>query len=958
VEQILLFILLGLGSGALIAGIALGVVLSYRGSGVINLSTGAIAMLGGYAFWALNAGRIASLPTAAALPLALVFVAACGALTEFAVYRPLRNSAPLAKLVASLGVLLVAQASILLAFGITPQPAPGILPTNTVHMLGAVVPVNRFILTGIVIAAAAALAAAYKWTKFGLATRAAAESEAAAMLSGLSPNVISLTNTLLASLLAGALGILAASITQLDPQTLPLQIIPALAAALIAQFTSFGIACAAAIGIGILDSLVLYASAQSWFPQSGGVALPGVTDLLAFVIIVVVLFWRGSRIPGRGEVVERRLPEAPRPRHLWRTALACALAGGVLLVIFPFDFREALINTLIGALMALSLVVITGFVGQISIIQLALAGAAGFTISHMFVNFGITFPVAALAGIAVAVVIGLVTAISAVRVRGVSLSVVTLAGAVAIQNFGFVNTTWGGGLSGSPVPEMKWFGADIGPRASFRGVDGNLPSPVFGWVVLICCVLLCVAVGYIRRATLGQRMLAVRSNERAAAAAAINPRTVKLAAFGIAAFIAGLAGSLYAYNFGSVSADRFGAVTALSLIAFAYAGGITLISGAVFAGLLSAQALIPYALDKWFGLNGNWFLLVGGVLLIFTLLQNPEGVAGDIYRRTHKRPVVRALQPATAPARSASEAPAPAAQSVPAPGAQATPAPGAQATPAPGAQATPAPGAQATPARSAQSIQRADLARRPAVLRVTGLSVAFGGVHALSNVALEVREGELVGLIGPNGAGKTTLVDAVSGFVSCTGRVELAGADIGGLPPYERARRGLGRTWQSTELFDDLDVRENLTVASRNGSAEAALGLVGMGWAAEGMPADLSMGQRKLVGVARALAAKPRLLCLDEPAAGLDTRESRELGARLRDLADQGQSMLLIEHDMGLVLGICDRVIVLEFGQVIAEGLPEVVRRDPRVIAAYLGDGLASDNRADMTINLVDEQAD
>ena len=316
------------------------------------------------------------------------------------------------------------------------------------------------------------------------------------------------------------------------------------------------------------------------------------------MIIVVVLFWRGSRIPGRGEIVERRLPEAPRPRHLVRTGLICGLAGAVLLIVFPFDFREALINTLIGALMALSLVVVTGFVGQISVVQLALAGAAGFTVSHMAVNFGITFPVAALAGIAVAVVIGLVTAASAVRVRGVSLSVVTLAGAVAIQNFGFVNSTWGGGLAGSPVREPAWFGLDLGPRAPFRGIDGNLPSPVFGWVVLICCVLLCVAVGYLRRGQLGQRMLAVRSNERAAAAAAINPRTVKLAAFGIAAFIAGVAGVLYAYNFGSVSADRFDAITALSLIAFAYAGGITLISGAVFAGLLSAQALIPYALDK------------------------------------------------------------------------------------------------------------------------------------------------------------------------------------------------------------------------------------------------------------------------------------------------------------------------------------------------------------------------
>ena len=903
-QQILLFILLGLGSGALIAGIALAVVLTYRGSGVINLSTGAIAMLGGYAFWALNAGKLATLPTAVALPLSLLFVLAVGAITEFAVYRPLRNSSPLAKLVSSLGVLLIAQSAMLLAFGVTPQPEPGILPTNVVHIFGAVVPVNRFILTGLVIVAAAGLAALQAWTRFGLATRAAAENEAAAMLSGLSPDIISLTNTLLASLLAGALGILAASITQLDPSTLPLQIIPALAAALIASFTSFGIAAAASFGIGIMYSLLQYASAQSWFPQSGGVSLPGVTDLLAFLIIVVVLFWRGSRIPGRGEIVERRLPEAPRPRHLVRTGLICALAGAVLLIVFPFDFREALINTLIGALVALSLVVVTGFVGQISVVQLALAGAAGFTISHMAVNFGITFPVAALAGIAVAVVIGLITAVSAVRVRGVSLAVVTLAGAVAVANFGFVNSTWGGGLAGSPVPEPKWFGLDLGPNAPFRGIDGNKPSPVFGWVALICVVVLCVAVGYIRRGTLGQRMLAVRSNERAAAAAAINPRTVKLAAFGIAAFIAGLAGVLYAYNFGSVSADRFDAVTALSLIAFAYVGGITQISGAVFAGLLSAQALIPYALDKWFGLNGNWFLLVGGALLIFTLLRNPEGVAGDLYRRTHRRPVLRPPE-AAAP----------------------------------------------VPARGAGRTEGGDFATRSAVLRVTDLSVAFGGVRALRDVTLEVREGELVGLIGPNGAGKTTLVDAVSGFAGCRGRVELAGADISGLPPYERARRGLGRTWQSTELFDDLDVRENLTVASRNGPVEGALELVGMGWAAEAMPAQLSMGQRKLVGVARALAAKPRLLCLDEPAAGLDTRESAELGACLRGLADRGQSMLLIEHDMGLVLGICDRVIVLEFGQVIAEGLPEAVRQDPHVVAAYLGVG-------DVGVPLVEEQAE
>jgi branched-chain amino acid transport system permease protein len=911
VQEILLFILLGLGSGALIAGIALAVVVTYRGSGVINLATGGMAMLGGYAYWSLNTGRIASLPTAVALPLSLLFVVAVGVATEFVVYRWLRRSSPLAKLVTSLGVLLVMQASVLLAFGITGQPEPSILPQNPIHTLGAVIPVDRFILTGTVIVAAAVLAAVYKWTRFGLATRAASENEVAAMLSGLSPNMISLVNTVIAALIAGTLGILAASLTTLDPETLPLLVIPALAAALLASFTSFSIACAASIGIGVLYSLVEYAEAQSWFPQSGGVPLPGVTDLLAFLIIVAVLFWRGSRIPGRGELVERRMPPVPRPQHLGRTSLIMTVVVAVALIVLPYGFRESVINTLIGTLMALSLVVIVGFVGQVSVVQLSLAGAAGFTVAHMAANFGITFPLAALAGIAVAVVIGMATAVSALRVRGVSLAVVTLAGAVAIQNFGFVNTTWGGGEAGSPVPEPKWFGLDLGTQASFRGLDHDLPSPVFGWVALVCTVLLCAAVGVIRRRSLGQRMLAVRSNERAAAAAGINPRMVKLSGFAIAAFIAGVAGVLYAYNFDSVSADSFDAVTGLSLIAFAYAGGITLISGAVFAGLISAQALIPYALDDWFGLNGNWFLLFGGAILVFTVLVNPAGVAGDFYRRLHKRVPVTPPGPSA----EAEEAAVAAAQSA-------------------GPRAVPLSGS----------------AGQAPVLRVSGMSLAYGGVRALSDVSLEVGEGELVGLIGPNGAGKTSFIDAISGFAQGSGIIELDGRSLAWLQPHERARRGLARTWQSTELFDDLDVRENLMVAAwraapqRPGAtrrdADEALERFGLGWAADAMPDQLSEGQRKIVGVARALAGNHRLICLDEPAAGLDMRESDDLGRRLRALADAGQSTLLIDHDMGLVLSICDRVVVLEFGHVIADGPADEVRRDPRVIAAYLGDSV------------------
>jgi branched-chain amino acid transport system permease protein len=953
VQQILLFILLGLGSGALIAAIALGVVVIYRGSGIINLATGGVAMLAGYAFWSLRTDVFgAQLATAPALAISLAFVLVVGVLIEFVAFRPLRTAAPLAKVVSSLGVLLVAEAAMLLAFGTTQKPEPTVLPQNTLKLFGTVIPANRFILAGLVIVLAAGLAALYRWTRFGLATRAASENEVAAMLGGLSPNAISMANTLIAALIAGGIGILAASITELDPTTLPLQIVPALAAALLANFTSFGIACAAGIGIGVLNSLIDYFSGLSWFPTSGGTALPGVQELVAFLIIILAMYLRGARLPGRGELVERRLPAAPRPRRLTVTALPLAAVCAVALVVLPFDFREALINTLIGALMALSLVVITGFVGQISVVQLTLAGVAGFTISHLAVDAGIRFPLAPLVGAAAAVLLGLLTAVSALRVRGVSLAVVTLAAAVAITNFGFINTTWGGGETGSPVPEPKLFGLDLGPQAPFRGLDGNLPSPVFGWVVLIATLALCLFVGMLRRGIHGQRMLAVRSNERAAAAAAVNPRTVKLVAFGISAFIAGVAGALYAYNFGSVSADRFDAVTALSLIAFAYAGGITLISGALFAGLISTQALFPYALDKWFGINGNWFLLFGGAILIVTLIQNPEGVAGAFYKRTHKRRPI-------SPPRSAK---------VREPGRDH---PGMDAPERAGASSS----RSATEARGRPGpLQaRADGAGPRPVLRVSGLSVAFGGVHALNDVALEVGDGELVGLIGPNGAGKTTLVDAMSGFVDASGRIELDGRDIGRLPPYERARRGLARTWQSTDLFDDLSVRENMMVASSRPRARAVterpaglrrdveetLEVVGMAWAAEAMPDQLSEGQRKLVGVARALAGGPRLLCLDEPAAGLDTRESEELGECLRALASRGQSTLLIDHDMGLVLSICDRVVVLEFGRVIADDAPDAVRRDPRVVAAYLGgDGSLTAAADSTTVGPRDDQGE
>jgi branched-chain amino acid transport system ATP-binding protein len=234
-----------------------------------------------------------------------------------------------------------------------------------------------------------------------------------------------------------------------------------------------------------------------------------------------------------------------------------------------------------------------------------------------------------------------------------------------------------------------------------------------------------------------------------------------------------------------------------------------------------------------------------------------------------------------------------------------------------------------------------------AVLSCRSVSVSYGGVRALVDVDLDVEEGQLVGLIGPNGAGKTTFIDAITGIVRSRGTVELDGRDLTSLPSHARARLGLTRTWQSIELFDDLTVMENLTVLAPRRARESArspdeaVAMFGLESLADAMPSEVSQAQRKLVGLARALAADPRVLCLDEPAAGLDVRESEELGRRLRQIVDSGIPVLLVDHDMGLVLGISDHVVVLEFGKVIATGDPESVRRHPQVVAAYLGKAAA-----------------
>ncbi len=640
-QNLLLFALLGLGSGALIAGVALGVVLSYRGSGIINLSTGAMVMLAGYVFWSFRSGKFGfTLPTVPALAATLLVMALAGIAVELVAFRPLRRASPLAKLVASLGVLLLVQAVVLLAYGTSPLSSPAVLPASTVSVLGVTVEVAQFILAGVAVAIAIALSLLYRFTRFGLATRAAAESEPSAMLAGLSPRLLAMVNTVLGTVVAGLLGILAASVVGINSTTMPLLIIPALAAALFARFTSFGIAAAAGLLIGAAESILYFLSTQSWFPSQNGSALPGVQEVLEFLLIVAALWWRGSSLPKRGEFVERSLPPVPRQGGLARRVAVPSIACAAALVILPYDFRQALTTGLIATILCLSFVVVTGYVGQLSVLQLALAGVSGFTVSHLSTGAGIGFPLAPLIGVAVATILGVLVAVSALRVRGVTLVVLTLAAAEAIQQFVFANSSWGGGQSAATVPQPTLFGLDLGTRAGFKGLDNLLPSPVFGFFALAVAVALYLLVANLRRSDLGRRMLAVRSNERAAAAAGVNVRAVKMTAFGIGSAIAGVAGVLYAYDYGTVSASSYDVMICLALVASMYVLGVTMVQGAVLGGLGATGAVLPLIMQKWiFPENkiGIYLQLFAATGLLIQLNIFPEGVLAAMWQRRQQR---------------------------------------------------------------------------------------------------------------------------------------------------------------------------------------------------------------------------------------------------------------------------------------------------------------------------------
>jgi sulfate-transporting ATPase len=883
------FAVIGLGAGSLYALAALGLVLIFRGSKVVNFAQGVMGMMAAYVFYEVHQNW--HVTDFLAIPAGLLTSAALGAAFFYLVIRRLRDASNLIKVVATLALLLVTQEAVLLIFGAAGRPVSSILPTNSVEIFGAPIGEDRLWIFGIVIVLTVVLWTVYKYTGFGLATSAVAENPTAASALAISPDVIAVANWAIGAALGGLAAIFLVPITSLSSENLSLIVIPILAAAVIGGFSSFPITTIAGLALGIAQSEVTrYVSSPGW-----STAVP-------FIFVTVILFLRGRSIAGREEAFGR-MPSVGSGRvPPYLVVLAGVASLLCIWVALPFDWLVAMQYQMLFAVVLLSLVVVTGYAGQISLAQMGMAGIGALISAWLYSSDHWPFLLAALLGIAVAVPVAAVIAAAGVRTRGAALAIVTLGLAFSLEAVFFTNQNYTGGINGYNTDNPTIFGLAV----------GGLEYPKrFATLTLIVLVGLGLMVANLRRGRAGRRLIAVRTNERAAAAMGISVSGAKTYAFVLAGMIAAAGGVLFAFYLPAPDFTNFLGLSSISLAETAVLGGVGHLGGPLIASAYQPNALLTQIFSFLGGNAAEWLSILAGALLLVFLPYFPDGMSAlteqlnagwlaAVRRRvpTRQRPTI---------------------------------------------------------VISSHSTERV-VARKG--LRLEAVSVQFGGTLALDRLSMEVAPGQVFGLIGPNGAGKTTAIDAITGFVKTNGgSIFLGDENMSGWTPERRARAGLARSFQSLELFDDLSVEENVLAASDRRDRRAYLtdlfhpgGLTLDGVAGDAVSdfglegrltshaRNLNYAQRRRLAVARAVAGGGSVLLLDEPAAGLGPADATALSDIIRRLAcDLGIAVLLIEHNVDMVLRTCDQIVALNFGEMIGHGTPAEIRKNPAVVAAYLG---------------------
>lgn len=620
---------LGLAAGAVYVALAVGLIAVYRSTGILNFAQGAMVAWGPYVYVALRDSGDLILPVGEihvgapsvgpALAIACVSALLVGLASHLMVFRPLRAAPPLAQVVASVGVLLVMMALVVLRFGGQPEIVSPIL-TGTFALGDTQLSLSSLFLAVVAVGLSVAAWAYFRFTRSGIATRASAEDERAVRLMGYSPDRLAAAVWAVSIGLGGLVVTLASPAVGLNPTIYAFAIVPALGVALVARLTSIAVACVAGLALGSFQAVVSFLASKPWWPAWAEV---GLEDAIPFLLIVVALSLFGGRLPSRGSLGEMRLPKVtvPQLRPAW--VLGSIGAGVLLLLLTSGSYRFGVITSMIFTLLALSYVLLTGFLGQISLAQMAFAGTAGVALSKLTNDLAVPFPLSILIAASLAAALGLVVALPAVRIRGAQLAVVTMALAVALEAFVFRNPELTP-LTGNRIADPTLFGLDLSIR---RGAE--LARLEFGLMVLAIVVAVTLLVARLMRGNTGRAFLAVRSNERAAAAVGINVPLAKLIGFAISAFIAGIAGSLIGYSRGQLSADSFAVMTGISLLAIAYLGGIGSITGAVLAGLLAPLGVVFVLMTETLRI-GQYYTLIAGLALIVTAIFNPVGIAGTV----------------------------------------------------------------------------------------------------------------------------------------------------------------------------------------------------------------------------------------------------------------------------------------------------------------------------------------